>query len=269
MDLVEEKYHDRPYRTNNVNSMNNNGSVAMETKHPNKNHENQSRSKPKIQTKSSEADGLESRNSHTSSTSSYVKSTSDFHSPHSVSSSFWTSPSVYSTQEPSTSTITPSIVSKQPQTTASIYVSRWIAWAKKRRNRNKNKKNKSRHQRRKMVDDNQSKIIARGSVAVSLAKDSEEKDKDQSNGKNHGGHKLSLTSRSPERKTTSTTNSPKSPFINHKTAYDFLTKQKSVRVYDINERRRETYVLNKLMGENMCEIFNKNFVPTSNGGKCE
>ncbi|XP_005108427.2 uncharacterized protein LOC101861614 [Aplysia californica] len=62
---------------------------------------------------------------------------------------------------------------------------------------------------------------------------------------------------------------PKSPFIGYKTAYDFLSSQKALHGgVSVSEQRRESYELNRYMGEGMCEIFNKHYVPTRIGGKC-
>lgn len=58
------------------------------------------------------------------------------------------------------------------------------------------------------------------------------------------------------------------PFIGYKTAYDFLSHQRVPKTNAHNEGRREANELNRFMGEGMCEIFKKHYVPTRIGGKC-
>lgn len=57
----------------------------------------------------------------------------------------------------------------------------------------------------------------------------------------------------------------KTPFLNHKSAYDFLAGSRSV---SVAEKRRESLEYSKTMSEGMCKLFNKRFVATANGGKC-
>ncbi|BFZ07510.1 hypothetical protein BsWGS_10549 [Bradybaena similaris] len=59
------------------------------------------------------------------------------------------------------------------------------------------------------------------------------------------------------------------PFIGYKTAYDFLSHQRVPKTNIHSEGRREANELNRFMGEGMCKIFNKHYVPTRIGGKCE
>ena len=68
----------------------------------------------------------------------------------------------------------------------------------------------------------------------------------------------------------------RSPFINHRTAYDFLSTQARSRPQGhatsgrgSNEQRREQWQFGHTMSESMCEVFDKHFVPTSAGGRCE
>ena len=68
----------------------------------------------------------------------------------------------------------------------------------------------------------------------------------------------------------------RSPFINHRTAYDFLSTQARSRPQGhatsgrgSNEQRREQWQFSHTMSESMCEVFDKHFVPTSVGGRCE
>ena len=60
----------------------------------------------------------------------------------------------------------------------------------------------------------------------------------------------------------------KSPFIGHKTAYDFLSSQKVVRRNYHSEAHRERNELHRRMSERLCKVFNKSFVSTGIGGKC-
>ncbi|XP_076464615.1 uncharacterized protein LOC143296513 [Babylonia areolata] len=64
-----------------------------------------------------------------------------------------------------------------------------------------------------------------------------------------------------------------SPFINHRTAYDFLSTQARSRSRGQprgadNEQQSEQWQFNHRMSESLCEVFDKHFVPTNLGGRC-
>lgn len=67
----------------------------------------------------------------------------------------------------------------------------------------------------------------------------------------------------------------RSPFINHRTAYDFLSTQGRARAgggrnnNNDNELQAEQWQFSHTMSESMCEVFDKHFVPTNIGGRCE
>ena len=67
----------------------------------------------------------------------------------------------------------------------------------------------------------------------------------------------------------------RSPFINHRTAYDFLSTQARSRPpghasgRGHNEHQSEHWQFSHTMSEGLCEVFDKHFVPTSLGGRCE
>ncbi|KAK7105046.1 uncharacterized protein DDB_G0284459-like [Littorina saxatilis] len=68
----------------------------------------------------------------------------------------------------------------------------------------------------------------------------------------------------------------RSPFINHRTAYDFLSSQampsSRSRVHGSrpdNEQRLEQWQFSHTMSESLCEVFDKHFVRSNLGGRCE
>ncbi|GFS26768.1 hypothetical protein ElyMa_007064600 [Elysia marginata] len=78
-----------------------------------------------------------------------------------------------------------------------------------------------------------------------------------------------LTTTTPFSKSQDSVSKDGSPFVEYKTAYDFLSNQKVVRRNKYqSEARREHIEYHRAISERLCKVFKKRFVSTGIGGKC-